>query len=241
MGVNKMKKLNIKIYSDGANVDKMIQDNLSGKVHGFTTNPTLMVKDGVKNYIEFAKDVLSKITDKSISFEVFSDDIKEMYSQALKINELGSNVYVKIPVSNTKKEYTYELIKKLSDQGVKLNVTALFTIDHIDNVFESLNKETPSIISIFAGRIANAGIDPEPTMKYASNLTKDHQNIEILWASSREVFNVIQAERCGCDIITMTPSLIKGMDDIGMDLDEYSLDTVKMFYKDATEAGFSID
>lgn len=236
-----MKKLNIKIYSDGANVDKMIQDNLSGKVHGFTTNPTLMVKDGVKNYIEFAKDVLSKITDKSISFEVFSDDIKEMYSQALKINELGSNVYVKIPVSNTKKEYTYELIKKLSDQGVKLNVTALFTIDHIDNVFESLNKETPSIISIFAGRIANAGIDPEPTMKYASNLTKDHQNIEILWASSREVFNVIQAERCGCDIITMTPSLIKGMDDIGMDLDEYSLDTVKMFYKDATEAGFSID
>jgi transaldolase len=241
MGVNKMKKLNIKIYSDGANVDKMIQDNLSGKVHGFTTNPTLMVKDGVKNYIEFAKDVLSKITDKSISFEVFSDDIKEMYSQALKINELGSNVYVKIPVSNTKKEYTYELIKKLSDQGVKLNVTALFTIEHIDNVFESLNKETPSIISIFAGRIANAGIDPEPTMKYASNLTKDHQNIEILWASSREVFNVIQAERCGCDIITMTPSLIKGMDDIGMDLDEYSLDTVKMFYKDATEAGFSID
>lgn len=236
-----MKKLNIKIYSDGANVDKMIQDNLSGKVHGFTTNPTLMVKDGVKNYIEFAKDVLSKITDKSISFEVFSDDIKEMYSQALKINELGSNVYVKIPVSNTKKEYTYELIKKLSDQGVKLNVTALFTIEHIDNVFESLNKETPSIISIFAGRIANAGIDPEPTMKYASNLTKDHQNIEILWASSREVFNVIQAERCGCDIITMTPSLIKGMDDIGMDLDEYSLDTVKMFYKDATEAGFSID
>jgi len=236
-----MKNLNVKIYSDGANVEKMVEDNISGNVDGFTTNPTLMVKDGVKNYVEFAKDALSKITDKSISFEVFSDDIDEMYDQALKINELGKNVYVKIPVSNTKKEYTYNLIQKLSNEGVKLNVTALFTEEHIKNVFDSLNKESDAIISIFAGRIANSGIDPEPTMEYAVSLTKDYPNIEILWASTREVFNVIQAERCGCDIITMTPSLIKAMDDIGMDLDEYSLDTVKMFYKDATEAGFSID
>ena len=236
-----MKNLNVKIYSDGANVEKMVEDNISGNVDGFTTNPTLMVKDGVKNYVEFAKDALSKITDKSISFEVFSDDIDEMYDQALKINELGKNVYVKIPVSNTKQEYTYNLIQKLSNEGVKLNVTALFTEEHIKNVFDSLNKESDAIISIFAGRIANAGIDPEPTMQYAVRLTKDYPNIEILWASTREVFNVIQAERCGCDIITMTPSLIKAMDDIGMDLDEYSLDTVKMFYKDATEAGFSID
>ncbi len=236
-----MKNLNVKIYSDGANVEKMVEDNISGNVDGFTTNPTLMVKDGVKNYVEFARDALSKITDKSISFEVFSDDLDEMYDQALKINALGKNVYVKIPVSNTKQEYTYNLIQKLSNEGVNLNVTALFTEEHIKNVFDSLNKESNAIISIFAGRIANAGIDPEPTMQYAVSLTKDYPNIEILWASTREVFNVIQAERCGCDIITMTPSLIKAMDDIGMDLDEYSLDTVKMFYKDATEAGFSID
>lgn len=235
-----MKNLNVKIYSDGANVEKMVEDNTSGNVDGFTTNPTLMVKDGVKDYVEFAKDALAKITDKSISFEVFSDEIGEMYDQALKINELGNNVYVKIPVSNTKQEYTYDLIQKLSNQNVKLNVTALFTEEHIKNVFDSLNKETDAIISIFAGRIANAGIDPEPTIKYAVNLTKDYPNIEILWASTREVFNVIQAERCGCDIITMTPSLIKAMDDIGRDLDEYSLDTVKMFYKDATEAGFNV-
>ena len=235
-----MKNLSVKIYSDGANVEKMVKDNISGNVDGFTTNPTLMVKDGVKDYIEFARDALSKITDKSISFEVFSDEIDVMYDQALKINELGNNVYVKIPVSNTKQEYTYNLIQKLSNQGVKINVTALFTEEHIKNVFDSLNRETDSIISIFAGRIANAGIDPEPTMKYAVSLTKDYPNIEILWASTREVFNVIQAERCGCDIITMTPSLIKAMDDIGRDLDEYSLDTVKMFYKDATEAGFSV-
>jgi len=235
-----MKNLSVKIYSDGANVEKMVKDNTSGNVDGFTTNPTLMVKDGVKDYVEFAKDALSKITDKSISFEVFSDEIDDMYDQALKINELGDNVYVKIPVTNTKREYTYNLIQKLSNQGVKLNVTALFTEDRIKNVFDSLNKSTDAIISIFAGRIANAGIDPEPIMKYAVNLTKDYPNIEILWASTREVFNVIQAERCGCDIITMTPSLIKAMEDIGKDLDEYSLDTVKMFYKDATEAGFTI-
>ena len=133
-----MKNLSVKIYSDGANVEKMVKDNISGNVDGFTTNPTLMVKDGVKDYVEFARDALSKITDKSISFEVFSDEIDVMYDQALKINELGNNVYVKIPVSNTKQEYTYNLIQKLSNQGVKLNVTALFTEEHIKNVFDSL-------------------------------------------------------------------------------------------------------
>lgn len=233
-------ELKVKIYSDGANVEAMVNDNLSGKVDGFTTNPTLMLKDGVTDYMEFAKDVLSKIKDKSISFEVFSDDLDQMYIQALKLKELASNVYVKIPVSNTKQEYTYSLIKKLSNEKVKLNVTALFTKEHIENVYNALNKDVPSIISIFAGRIANAGIDPEPTMKFATDLTKDFSHIEILWASSREVFNVIQAERTGCDIITMPPSLIKSMDDLGKDLEEYSLDTVKMFYDDAVSAGFTI-
>ena len=163
-----------------------------------------------------------------------------MYEQAMILRDLGDNVYVKIPVTNTKQEYTYELINKLSFEGVKLNVTALFTRDHIDNVYKNLNKNTPAIISIFAGRIANAGIDPEPTMKYAVELTQDAELIEILWASSREVFNIIQAERTGTHIITLAPNLLSGMKDLGKNLDDFSLDTVKMFYKDAVEAGFKI-
>ena len=235
-----MKNLNVKIYSDGANVEKMVEDNTSGNVDGFTTNPTLMVKDGVKDYVEFAKDALSKITDKSISFEVFSDEIDDMYDQALKINELGNNVYVKIPVTNTKQEYTYDLIQKLSTQGVKLNVTALFTEDHIKNVFDSLNKTTDAIISIFAGRIANAGIDPEPIMKYAVNLTKDYPNIEILWASTREAYNYIQAKQLKCNIITMPPKVINQINSFGKSFKAMTIDTVKGFLKDSKKSKFKL-
>lgn len=235
-----MSDLKIKIYSDGANVEDMVAADSANTVDGFTTNPTLMAKAGISNYIEFAKEVLSSIKEKSISFEVFSDDLDEMYTQAKILKDLGENVFVKIPVSNTQKEYTYDLIEKLSNEGVKLNVTALFTKEHIDNVFKSLNKDVESIISIFAGRIANAGIDPEPTMRYAVDLVKETPNFQILWASSREVFNVIQAERTGTHIITLSPNLIAGMKDLGKDLDDFSLDTVKMFYKDATDAGYSI-
>ena len=235
-----MKNLNIKIYSDGANVEEMVHADKNNLVDGFTTNPTLMAKAGITNYLEFAKQVLSSIKEKSISFEVFSDEIDEMYNQAIKLKNLGENVYVKIPVSNTKGEYTYDLINSLSNEGVKLNVTALFTKEHIDKVYDSLNKNTQSIISIFAGRIANAGIDPEPTMKYASSLVAENDYTETLWASSREVFNIIQAERTGTDIITLAPNILSGMKDLGRDLDDFSLDTVKMFYKDATEAGFSL-
>lgn len=235
-----MSKLNVKIYSDGANVADMVHADKNNLVDGFTTNPTLMAKAGITDYMGFAQEALSHIKDKSISFEVFSDDINEMYVQALKLRDLGENVFVKIPVSNTKQEYTYELINKLSNEGVKLNVTALFTKDHIDKVYESLNKNVNSIISIFAGRIANAGIDPEPTMKYAVDLTSSDTLIDILWASSREVFNIIQAERTGTQIITLAPNLISAMKDLGKDLDEFSLETVKMFYKDATQAGFKI-
>ena len=235
-----MSDLNIKIYSDGANINDMLQADKENSVDGFTTNPTLMAKAGITDYLGFAREVLSHIKKKSISFEVFSDEIDEMYDQALILKGLGENVYVKIPVTNTKQEYTYELINKLSNEGVKLNVTALFTKSHINKVYDALNKEVPSIISIFAGRIANAGIDPEPTMIYATELVKENPVIETLWASSREVFNVIQAERCGTDIITLAPNLIAGMKDIGRDLDEYSLDTVKMFFKDSIEAGFKI-
>ena len=233
-------KLNIKIYSDGADVETIRSMDSENIVDGFTTNPTLMANAGIKDYIGFAKEVLESVQDKSISFEVFSDDLSEMYDQALILNDLGENVWVKIPVSNTKQEYTYDLISKLSNKGVKLNVTALFTENHVDAVFNALNKDFNSIISIFAGRIANAGIDPEPLMKYASDLCKDFPLIETLWASSREVFNIIQAERCGTDIITLTPSLIKASNDIGKDLDEYSLDTVKMFYNDSIRSGFTI-
>lgn len=164
-----------------------------------------------------------------------------MYRQALILRDLGDNVWVKIPVTNTQSEYTYDLINKLSNEGVKINATALFTKDHIQNVYDALNKNVNSIISIFAGRIANAGIDPEPTMKFASDLTINYDNIETLWASSREVFNVMQAERTNTDIITLPFSLIKAYKkEVGKNLDEFSLETVKMFYNDAKDSGFSL-
>jgi transaldolase len=240
MGVYKMKELKIKIYSDGANVEDMVKADRENLVDGFTTNPTLMAKAGITDYLSFAKEVLSQIKQKSISFEVFSDDIDEMYKQAMTLKDLGENVFIKIPVSNTKKEYTFDLINKLSNEGVKLNVTALFTEEHVKNVYQALNKDVASIISIFAGRIANAGIDPEPLMEFAVDLVKDNMEIEILWASSREVFNIIQAERTGTHIITLSPNLISGMKDLGKDLDDFSLDTVKMFYNDALTAGYSL-
>lgn len=209
-------------------------------IDGFTTNPTLMAKAGVKDYLDFAKNVLSKVKKKSISFEVFSDDLDEMYKQALILRDLGENVSVKIPVTNTKGMPTYSLIERLSNEGVKLNVTAVFTQAQIQSIYDVLNPEINSIISIFSGRIANAGIDPEPIVKFAVDLCIKYEKIEILWASPREVFNLVQAERCGCHIITMTPNLIKSTKDLGKDLDEYSLETVKMFYDDAVKSGFKL-
>ena len=235
-----MNDLGIKIYSDGADVQEIVNMNNENSVDGFTTNPTLMAKAGITDYLAFAKEVLEHVREKSISFEVFSDDLDDMYRQALILRDLGENVWVKIPVSNTKGIMTYDLIEKLSNERVKLNVTALFTEEHISKVFEALNKDVNSIISIFAGRIANAGIDPEPTMRFASDMTKDNELIETLWASSREVFNIIQAKRTNTDIITLQPSLISASSEIGKDLNEYSLETVKMFYDDATRSGFSI-
>lgn len=234
-----MKNLKIKIYSDGANIEEIVQMNENIMISGFTTNPTLMKSAGITNYLKFANEVLSKVKKKPISFEVFSDDLEGMYRQAMILKSLGDNVWVKIPISNTKKEYTYQLIKKLSNEGVKLNITALFTEDQISKVFSSLNSTTKSILSIFAGRIANAGVDPEPIMTFASDLVSNSENIQTLWASSREVFNIIQAERCGTDIITLTPSLINSMKDLGKDLTEFSLETVKMFYNDAIKSGFN--
>ena len=235
-----MNDLNIKIYADGANVDEIIKMDRENSVDGFTTNPTLMLKAGVSDYLGFAKEVLSGVKEKSISFEVFSDDLNDMYRQALILRDLGENVWVKIPVSNTQGIMTYDLINKLSFEGVKVNVTAIFTKQQIQQVYDALNPDISSIISIFAGRIANAGIDPEPTMKFASDLSKDNELIETLWASSREVFNIIQAIRTNTNIITLPPSLINGSKEIGKDLDQYSLETVKMFYNDAKKSGFSL-
>jgi len=236
-----MSKLSVKIYADGADLEAMKRMDSENFVSGFTTNPTLMARNGIKDYLSFAKQVLNQISNKSISFEVFSDDLDDMYRQALILRDLGENVWVKIPVTNTESIYTYDLIHKLSYEGVKINATALFTKNHIDNVYAALNKNIESIISIFAGRIANAGIDPEITMKYASDLTSDHSKVETLWASSREVFNVMQAERCNTDIITLPFKLIDAYKkEVGKDLDEFSLETVKMFYKDAKSSGYSL-
>ena len=236
-----MNSLNIKIYADGADINEMTKMDNENFVSGFTTNPTLMSRLGITDYLAFAKDVLSSLKEKSISFEVFSDDIDDMYRQALILRDLGENVWVKIPVTNTKSIYTYDLINKLSSEGVKINATALFTKEHIQNVYDALDTNINSIISIFAGRIANAGIDPEPTMQFASDLTKDYPRVETLWASSREVFNIMQAERTNTDIITLPFSLIRAYrKEVGKDLDEFSLETVKMFYEDAKKSGFSL-
>ena len=236
-----MSNLEVKIYADGADIEAMSRMDSENFVSGFTTNPTLMARNGIEDYLSFAKQVLNEISDKSISFEVFSDDLDDMYRQALILRDLGENVWVKIPVTNTQSIYTYDLIHKLSNEGVKINATALFTKDHIDNVYDALNKDIDSIISIFAGRIANAGIDPEITMKYASDLTNDHSKVETLWASAREVFNIMQAERCNTDIITLPFKLIDAYKkEVGKNLDEFSLETVKMFYDDAKASGYKL-
>jgi transaldolase len=232
--------MNIKIFADGADIQEMLAAYQSKSVSGFTTNPTLMKKSGIKDYVSFAKEALANITDMPISFEVFSDELNEMEDQAYKLNELGENVYVKIPVTNTKRDTTYNLIETLTSNGVKVNVTAIFTEEQIENVASSILNKTPSVISIFAGRIANTGIDPEPIMRYAVDITKESPEKEILWASPREALNIVQAERCGCDIITVTPDILSAMKTFGKDLEEFSLETVKMFYDDACSAGFEI-
>ena len=236
-----MNNLGIKIYADGADVNEIIKMSNDNFIDGFTTKPTLMARLGITDYLGFAKEVLSEVKDKSISFEVFSDDLNDMYRQALVLRDLGENVWVKIPVTNTKSIYTYDLINKLSHEGVKVNATALFTKEHIEKVYSALNPNVNSIISIFAGRIANVGIDPEPTMEFASNLTKDYPLVETLWSSSREIFNIVEAARTKTDIITLPFSLIKAYHkDFGKDLDKFSLETVQMFYDDAKKSGFSL-
>ena len=231
--------MKIQLYADGANEREILFYNKKKNIKGLTTNPSLMKKSGLKNYEIFAKKILKKVK-KPISFEVFSDDFNEMYSQAIKISSWGKNVYVKIPVTNSKGNSSINLIKKLSKLKIKLNITAIFTLDQISNVIKSLGKSTPSIISIFAGRIADTGRDPEPFMKYAYKISRNKKNIKILWASTREVFNIKQAVRCKSHIITVPTSILKKIKLNGYSLKKYSKDTVREFYKDATAAGYKI-
>jgi transaldolase len=230
----------IKLYADGADLNGMVEEYKKGIASGFTTNPTLMKKAGVTNYEEFAKAALKAIPDLPISFEVFSDDLPGMEREARKIAGWGKNVYIKIPVTNTKGESTALLVKKLSRDGLKLNVTAILTLDQVKTVATALSPETPSIISVFAGRIADTGRDPVPIMKDAVKVLKSNPKAELLWASTRELLNLIQAESCGCHIITITNDILKKVPQVGKDLDLLSLETVQMFYSDAQSAGYKI-
>lgn len=232
--------MSIKIFADGADVKDMLQAYRSGAVHGFTTNPTLMRKAGISDYTAFAKDVLAQITDMPISFEVFADDLPTMVQQAKLIQSWGKNVYVKIPVTNTKGESTLPAIAQLAQSGVQLNVTAVFTVQQASGIIEALESSVPSVVSIFGGRIANAGTDPIPIMTEAVALAKKRPQCEVLWASPREAFNIIQAERCGCHIITVTTDLLAAMKTFGKNLEQYSLETVQMFYNDAQQAGYTL-
>lgn len=232
--------LKIQIFADGADKQDILELYKNPLIKGFTTNPTLMKKAGITDYKAFALDILKEIKDRGISFEVFADDFDNMKRQALEINSWGENVYVKIPVTNTKKEFSGQLISELSEQGVKLNITAILTLAQVRDVVTALRGTAPAIVSVFAGRIADTGVDPVPEMRAALAICRMRKNTELLWASSRELFNIIEADRMGCDIITVTRDFIGKLANLNKDLDEYSLETVKMFYEDATRAGFQI-
>jgi len=233
-----IKDLNVKIFADGADLATMIQMNRLEHIKGLTTNPTLMRKAGVLDYKKFAKETLSHVTEKSISFEVFSDDFDEMERQALEISSWAHNVYVKIPITNTQAKTSYGLIKRLTNLGVKVNVTAIMTVKQVEKLVQCLNPEVPSYVSIFAGRIADTGVDPISTIKSSLELIEGNSNAEIIWASPRELLNVIQANDIGCDIITVTNDILSKMKMIDYSLDQYSLDTVKMFYEDALASNY---
>ena len=236
----KINNLKIKIFSDGANFKEMTSANKNRYIKGLTTNPSLMRKSGISDYKSFAKLILKSIKKKPISFEVFSDNFKEMEKQANIINGWGKNVYVKIPITNSQGKYSFDLIKKLSDQGVKLNITAITTVEQLSKLKKYLNKKVPCVISVFAGRIADTGRDPTHYIKHAINKFKNFKKAEILWASTREVYNIVQANRLGCHIITVPPNLIKKINLFNKDLKKYSLETVKDFYIDAKKSKFKI-
>jgi len=233
-------RLQIKLFADGADIDDMRRLANLPYIEGLTTNPTLMAKAGVSNYESFAREVLTFIKDKPISFEVFSDEFENMERQANKIAEWGDNIYVKIPVTNTQGVSSAPLVKRLASNGVKLNVTAILTLEQVNTIHDALSPDTPAIVSVFAGRVADTGRDPIPIMSAAKTLLADQPKTELLWASPREVLNIIQADQSGCDIITATPDILKKLSKLDYDLEIFSLDTVRMFYDDAKKAKYAL-
>ena len=238
--MKKIEDLHIKIFGDGAEKASILELNEKPYIKGFTTNPTLMRKAGISDYAEFAKEILGVVKDKPISFEVFSDEFEDMERQAKIIASWGDNVYVKIPITNTKGESSAPLIARLAAAGIKLNVTAILTTEQVAETAKVLLPSVPSIVSVFAGRIADTGRDPVPYMMKAKEILSGNPTAELLWASPRELFNIIQAEEMGCHIITVTPDVLKKLSGLGYDLAQFSLDTVKMFYEDGRKAGYRL-
>lgn len=232
--------LRVKLFADGAEKSSMLELYRNPLIKGFTTNPTLMRKAGISDYEAFARDILEAIPDRPISLEVFADDFPEMARQARKITAWGPNVYVKIPVTNTRRESSADLVRTLTRDGVKLNVTAILALEQVREVVDALAGGAPSNVSVFAGRIADTGMDPIPLMATAMEILQPHPQMELIWASPRELLNVFQADDIGCHIITATPDILKKLSLVGKDLNEYSLDTVRMFYDDATKSGFRL-
>ncbi len=240
MAAPSIAKLKVKIYADGADKDGMVALAKEKHIKGFTTNPTLMRKAGVTDYAAFAKEVVKAIPDKSISFEVFSDDFAEMERQARIIHSWGKNVFIKIPVMNTRKKSSASLVKRLSAEGIPLNVTALFTLKQVAEMVDALSPKSPAIISVFAGRIADSGHDPVGIMREAKRLMKKLPKAELLWASTRELYNLFQAEEAGTDIITLPHDLLKKIGMVGRDHTDMSHEMVTMFYEDGQKVGYRL-
>jgi transaldolase len=232
--------LKVKLFADGADRAGILRMYANPLIRGFTTNPTLMRQAGVTDYEAFAKDILSAVPDRPLSLEVFADEFAEMERQALKISRWGENVYTKIPVTNTRRESSLDLVCRLARQGIKLNVTALMTLQQVKDVAAALAGGPPAYVSMFAGRIADTGRDPVPIMAEAVDILRPYSNIELIWASPRELLNIFQADSVGCHVITATHDLLHKLTLVGKDLDDYSLDTVKMFHRDAAQAGFEL-
>jgi transaldolase len=237
--VSTIHSLKVKIFADGADAPEMLEMYSKPYIKGLTTNPTLMRKAGISNYRAFAREILAEIRDKPLSFEVVCDEFAEMERQAFEISGWADNVYVKIPVTNTRGEASYALIRRLAGRGVKLNVTAIMTLVQVREVVSALSPEVASFVSVFAGRIADTGVDPLPLMADAVQMLKTRSKAELIWASPREVLNIFHADSIGCHIVTATRDILKKLPLLGYNLDEYSLDTVRMFYRDAVAAGFS--
>lgn len=235
-----IEQLNVRIFADGADKASILEMYAQPYIKGFTTNPTLMRKAGVTDYCAFAQDILSIIRDRPFSFEVFSDEFDAMERQARIISSWGENVYVKIPVTNTRREPAYHLLQRLAQQGIKVNVTALLTLEQVRSAAEALGDGPSAYISVFAGRIADTGRDPLPIMSEALEIMCPYPNLELLWASPRELLNIFHANAIGCHIITVTTDILKKLELVGKDLDDFSLETVQMFYRDAQAAGYQI-